>query len=380
MTARQRFAYVLAMCLVIVVAAGGAAGKSAPSRVAPASTDPDPVYLKSSPYNRLYVEVDTVEGANVDPRWLTQLKAFLVQYGNKPGGVRLVRGKTIPLSQVKGLSPNEIAGMNIEGPPAGSDTRHTAFIYVLFYDSRKLGARKPDNPHVSYADYPCAIYFDTAYARGAQQAFAVNALRHEAGHVLGLCKNRSHGDGSHCRDPHCLMYPTLMLPPKWFCRPTPQKELCAACRKDLQAGQSSRGDPRFSFAGPVLVRHEKDYWVMSAPGLVSLVFDSREAADWRGMLLQYRQWLRQRPGGSSRGIYAVWQIQAQGTSGVSHLKTALADARRDTSPLVQSAARDAQLRLDKDLAKKTRSKSPAGALASAKKRAGGKPQAAATVQ
>lgn len=384
----KRSVSLVAICLVIVLGTAGAARrpaaskrshtarKSAPARPV-ASPDPDPLYVRSSPYNRLFVEVDTVQGTVVDPRWLAELKAFLVQFADKPAGVHLVQGRSIPLSQAKGLSPNEIAGLNIQGPPAGA--RSTAFIYVLFYDSHKLGARKPDNPHVSYADYPCAIYFDTAYGRGAQRAFAVNALRHEAGHVLGLCKNRAHGDGAHCRNPKCLMYPTLTLSPKWYLHPAPRKDLCPACRRDLAATRAAGPDPRFRFEGPVLVRHEKGYWVMSTPGLVSLVFDSRQAADWRGMLANYRQWVRQRPSDRPQGICTAWQFQARTPKGIVRLKTALADARRDASPLVQTAARDAETQLHKELTRIMPARSSPKTLAAANKRPAFTGRAAVTV-
>ena len=308
------------------------------------------MYLQAGPYDRLYVKVDKVEGTAVDQKWLDELKEFLVTYCRKPGGIQMAQGAPVPLAEARGLSPSEIAGLRLEGPPGGSAS-HTAYLYVLFYDSKKLGMKRPDNPHVSYGDYPCAIYFDIAYARKEQGYFAANALRHEAGHALGLCKDRSHGDGAHCTNKSCLMYWTFVLRRDWFKHPPVRKQLCAQCQRDLLAGQAAKPDQRFFFNGPVLVRQEKDYWVLSYPGMVGLAFDRQHAMDWQGLLRSYRAWIKaqgkDKSGGSS--IYAVWQLKAQGKDGVARLKDAIDQARKDPSPLVQDTAKEAQRELQKEL-------------------------------
>jgi hypothetical protein len=42
----------------------------------------------------------------------------------------------------------------------------------------------------------------------------MHIIRHESGHVLGLCQNTAHGDGAHCAKHGCLMYPM----PDWLSR------------------------------------------------------------------------------------------------------------------------------------------------------------------
>jgi hypothetical protein len=305
------------------------------------------MYVQASPYGRLYVKVDRVEGVAVDPRWLAELKDFLATNCRKPDGVEVAQGAAIPLATVKGLSPSEIAGMRIEGPPSGAGG--TAWLYVLFYDSKKLGLKRPDNPHVSYGDYPCAIYYDVAYARREQGYFAGNALRHEAGHALGLCKDRSHSDGAHCKNKACLMYWTFVLRRDWFRHAPVRKQLCEQCQQDLKESQAAGPDGRFSFSGPVLVRQEKDYWVLSYPGLVGLAFDKQHAMDWQGLLRSYRAWIQTQGKGKGSSIYAVWQLKAEGKDGIDHLRKAIEKAKRDSSPLVQDTAKEAQRELQKEL-------------------------------
>ncbi len=341
----RRLAGAVVLLAAVIVGGGGAAGKE-PAQFARAF-DPEVTYLQSSPYERLYVKVDRVEGVSVDPRWLADLKGFLAAYCRKPKGIRMERGNPIPLAVVKGLSPSEIAGMRIEGPPAGSV--RTAYLYVLFYDSRKLGQRKPDNPHVSYGDYPCAIYYDVAYARKEQACFAANALRHEAGHALGLCKERSHGDGAHCSNKNCLMYWTFVLSRDWSRHPPVRKQLCKDCLRDVRQAQAGQASGRFFFAGPVLVRKEKSYWVLSYPGMVGLAFDKQHATDWRGLVRNYRVWIRQQGRNGDQSIYAVWQLKAQGRDGAARLNQAIEQARKDPSPLVQDTAKEAQRQLRREL-------------------------------
>jgi hypothetical protein len=319
------------LCCVGILAGSAEAARRSTAQL-PRNLDQERMYLQASPYGRLYVKVDRVEGVGVDPRWLAELKDFLVTNCRKPDGVDVVRGEAIPLATVKGLSPNEIAGMRIEGPPSGAG--RAAYLYVLFYDSKKLGMKKPDNPHVSYGDYPCAIYYDVAYARKEQSYFAGNALRHEVGHALGLCKDRSHSDGAHCADKACLMYWTFVLRRDWFKHPPVRKQLCEQCRQNLREAQAAGPDGRFSFSGPVLVR---------------LAFDKQHAMDWQGLLRSYRTWIQAQGKGKDSSIYAVWQLKAQGKDGIDHLKKAIEKAKKDPSPLVQDTAKEAQRELQKEL-------------------------------
>lgn len=342
---RCRCIWVTMVCLGVLAGAGGMARRSTVQL--PRDLEQERMYLQSAPYSRLYVKVDRVEGVTVDPRWLADLKDFLVTTCDKPGGVQVVQGKPIPLASVKGLSPNEIAGLRLEAPPGGAG--RAACLYVLFYDSKALGMKEPDNPHVSYGDYPCAIYYDVAYAPREQSHFAGNALRHEAGHALGLCKDRRHGDGAHCKNKSCLMYWTFVFKRDWRKHPPVRKQLCADCRRDLAAVRDAAPDGRFFFSGPVLVRQEEGYWVLSYPGMMGLAFDRQHAMDWRELLRSHRARIRARGKDGDNGIYAVWQLRAQGKDGIERLKKAIEKAKKDPSPLVRDTARQAQRDLHREL-------------------------------
>lgn len=349
------------MCGAVVLFAAGMAGAGTAAgengSQLPRAFDPEVTYLRPSPYDRLYVKVDRVEGVTVNPRWLADLKDFLKAYCRKPKGIQMQQGKPIPLKAVKGLSPSQIAAMRIEGPPAGSV--RTAYLYVLFYDSSRLGRTRPDNPHVSCGDYPCAIYYDVAYARKEQPYFAANALCHEAGHALGLCKNRSHGDGVHCSNKDCLMYWTFVLSRDGSRPPVVRKPLCKDCLQDLRQAQTGPPSGRFFFAGPVLVRQEKSYRVLSYPGMVGLTFDRQHATDWRGLLRDYRAWIRTKGKAADGSVYAVWQLRDRDRDSAVRLKQAIEQARKDPSPLVQDTAKEVQRQLRRE-----RQRTPAKVAAS----------------
>ncbi len=326
----------LLACLIALSAGCAAAGKR--SAKLPHAFDPEQLYLKQAPYDRLFVKVDRLEGVKVEPAWLAEIQAFLATCCPKPGGVKIVQGEPIPLAQARDLDPAEIAGLRIDGPPANLADTRTAYLYLLFYDSEVLGRAEPDNPHVSFADYPCAVYYDVAYARNEQGHFAANALRHEIGHALGLCKNTSHGDGAHCENEGCLMYSTFVLEKGWYTRPPVRKHLCEQCRSDLQASGTGPAVASYSFRGPMLVRQEEGYWVMNLPGLVALAFDSRHAADWRSVTQAYRRWLDANARDGRGSIFAMWQVEPRDGQDARRIAEAIDRARRDPSEMVRRAA------------------------------------------
>src|SRR5947208_16931116 len=48
---------------------------------------PELLYILSSPYSRLYVEVDAVEGCQPSDATLNKLREFLTTYCHKPDGI-----------------------------------------------------------------------------------------------------------------------------------------------------------------------------------------------------------------------------------------------------------------------------------------------------
>ena len=251
---------------------------------------PELLYLLPTPYDRLLVEVDLVEGTEPRAEMLASLRRVLDEYCSKPRGTLVVHSTPIPLSEAKGKCDWRIALEHLDGPPPESDDGKTAFLYVLFYDSSRLG-RSAARPHAGGL-YPCAVYFDLAYCRGVASHFRSHIVAHELGHILGLCKNRSHGDGAHCSNEYCAMGPGLAPMRTWLFGISPPNacdQYCEDCQRDIEEAKKPSTDPRSSFRGPFYIRQEEGYYVATLPFLIKLSLGELDAMDWREELQRARQ-------------------------------------------------------------------------------------------
>jgi hypothetical protein len=268
--------------VLVALTAAGCAPKSGTlqSYMAPHS-----LYLAEQPCDRLYVEVDALEGVEVSDRWLAALREFLSEHCSKPGGVEIVRDPPVSAQAVEAM-PAEVAALSTLDGPCLPDGSQPAYLHVFFYDAR--GARKGPT-QTSYIDALCptSIFYRVSRGRHWDERIAGSCLKHEAGHVLGLNRNRAHGDGTHCRNRSCLMRSSLDLRSSaallfggsW------RASLCADCRRDLEAARSAGADDKLSFVGPFLVRREAGYSVASLPGWHAIVVGPMEEAfDWRKAL------------------------------------------------------------------------------------------------
>ncbi len=278
--------------ILLAVVALAAAGCGDPewkkySKPMAAWHEPEVLLLRSQPYDRLYVEIDTVEGTDPEEHGLAGLKAALRDHCDKPGGTQFVQGQPIPLAQAKGLHPHVLGLTQMSGPPespAGKD--RAAYVYVLFFDSRRMGLPKPVRPHTS-AYFP-AVFVDVAWKRAFGNHIEERMARHEAGHLLGLCKNADHGDGAHCTNDKCIMGPVVVSISRWLIGAQPREQtFCQDCLADMERTRTSSDPPRMQFRGPVLVRQEDGYWVGTLPGLVILDFGPPGEFDWRRDLMPH---------------------------------------------------------------------------------------------
>jgi len=326
--------------LIFALLAGGCAGPTNTGEPMWTWRRPELLYLLSSPCHRLYVEVDTVQGVKPPADSLACLKEALREYCDKPGGIQIVHGRPIPLAQAKGKPPRILALLNIDGPPAYQADDRTAYLYVLFYDSRRLELDQAENPYVDRY-YPCAIYLDVAYWPRITKHIRRRIITHELGHVLGLCKNTAHGDGLHCAEPDCLMSPQFLVPLEtWLLGLAPPADLqasfCRQCLRDLQALRAQSPDPRLSFSGPMLVRRENGYSAGFLPGCTKLWFESNRKPDWKRLRAQLRPLVRRHDYLSFRETPFLYLRDAPRTL---HGKTPLvARAAEDPNPLVAEVA------------------------------------------
>lgn len=253
------------------------------------------LYLKEQPYQQLYVEVDTLEGTKVPESFIKELRSFLSQYCSKPGGVKIVQDTPVSFEQDE-LSVGLMSLLCLDGPIHLKENEKPAYLHIFVYNTdAKNIIYFLDNSHVNPR---CAttIFFNTSSTERFHDSVAIIGLKHEIGHVLGLCTNASHSDGIHCRNNGCLMRksPNLLsqlailmhLSLKDF-------ELCTDCQNDINNAKSLSSKDNLSFKGPFLLEQKKDYSVMALPYFdMPVPKDVIASLDWKEVLSKAKNFIR----------------------------------------------------------------------------------------
>lgn len=227
----------------------------------PTYMHPEHLYLNAKSYKQIYVELDIVEGASLPTGFTDTLYRFLNAHCHKPGGIKIIQGKPIPISKFEGFPKRCAPLLCINGP--GQMNQGDAYIHILCYDSDK--GHWDERKHEPYAIIEGShISIDLGYVGGGFENYI---LQHELGHILGLCKNTTHGDGAHCNNHGCLMEPspTLLNQTKWVAGHIPKAELCSSCLRDLNLERNKKVDTVY-FQGPFLVREQNSYAIAMLGG------------------------------------------------------------------------------------------------------------------
>jgi len=281
-----------AVFLLLVVTTCGCAPKSPPFVT---YMHPERLYLRDQPCARVYVEVDRMERVRLPEHWADELRAFFEKCCLKPNGVDVVLDVPLSASEYQGLPISLASILCIDGPP--TDNRPPpAYVHVFVYDGKTQFKGAKRNPGVTRW-CPTGISINVDYADFFPDAFAIHIIRHESGHVLGLCRNTAHGDGAHCTRYGCLMYPM----PDWQSQfggmvhlHFREHRLCDNCEQDFSAWRQGPPDETLRFAGPFLVRQADGYCVASVPFWDILIASPRpDVFDWRKALSQTRTGIRQ---------------------------------------------------------------------------------------
>jgi hypothetical protein len=310
----QRFSAVLLPFLCICIT-GCATAKAPRSQSFPGALkltsfwQPQLLYILPSPYSRLYVEVDAVEGCQPSDANLNKLREFLTTYCNKPDGIDIVRGDVIPAGTARGVPLRALARKFMNGPPENGSASPPAYLYVLYCDpalcdkpalqeanqpvaslspsdrdkvevrgaptsaTRATSHREPAvrKPHVDFLPYPPVMYINPRYGPKSVQN---EMLIHEAGHELGLAGRATDAFAYHCLDKKCLMNWTIRYHvgrSLFGMDPINQRHLCRLCIAQLTESAKQSPPTNLRFVGPVLVRSETDYHVLNLPDRVKVI-------------------------------------------------------------------------------------------------------------
>ncbi len=335
----KAFVYRIAVILLI----GALSGCGPQSAQLPTYMRPELLYLKHQQYSRLYIEVDTIEEIDVPDQWLDELKIFLGKYCSKPDGIEIVRDEPVPIPENEGLPIGLASILCIDGPHPDSGPQ-PAYMHIFFYDTNIAFKRGRKNPYVA-TTCSCAIFFNVDYTR--QYMYA---LKHEAGHVLGLCRNTAHGDGTHCRNYGCMMHWTPELLSQLGLFPL-KDQLCAHCQTDLEAWKSEDVDSKLVFKGPFLIRREDGYSIASLPYCDLLIPTSIEdMLEWQEVLLHIKKVIEEtfpkdseKYRESKKKAPRIWGLYLPTNKGASQMSAAktlsvLTKATNDPNPIVRRNA------------------------------------------
>ncbi len=218
------------------------------------------MYLSPEPYREILIEIDAVEGFEPDDEAIDALVDFLKEHCRKP--VTVTKKKPIPRTATNYPSAHVLGTQNIQGPTSDDSRGTPAYIYMLFHH----GAGGSKAMAYALGGY-CAITVDMSGLKPWERWSLGWTLKHEAGHLLGLCKNKDHGDGVHCRNKNCIMQPRQVARlSKLLSGKNPiSHDLCDECKSDLRQIKDSGADCRIEFRGPFMIRREKEYFVATLP-------------------------------------------------------------------------------------------------------------------
>lgn len=116
---------------------------------------------------------------------------------------------------------------------------------------------------------------------------------HEAGHLLGLSSRSTYATNNHCLSQKCLMNRELVFHiSRFLLGQDPveqgQQHLCERCVAELTENAKQSPPSNLRFVGPVLVRSEEGYHVLSLPNRVEFVGGSLTDKDCRNFAARIR--------------------------------------------------------------------------------------------
>jgi hypothetical protein len=170
------------------------------------------------------------------------------------------------------------------------------------------------------------IYMNTPYWPKSVQE---DLLLHEAGHGLGLAFRPDYASGGHCLDRTCLMNRTIRVQISRLLLgrdPITQHQLCRRCVTQLAESSKPSPPSNLRFVGPVLVRSEAGYHVLSLPDRVKVIVGDLAQQDCRDFAAAVRA---ETLSGSADAWQAVGTLKAEALREPAKLRELLDRANAD---------------------------------------------------
>ncbi len=176
-------------------------------------------FLSESKYNKLVIEITSVQGYEPVSQSVAKLKTFLESILNKSGGISVV-SYSIPSPGKTSYTLEEIKKIEEENRTRFPEEK-TLTAWFFFADADY--AANEENSKVlgvAYSPTSMAIFektineFSGGFGQPSGTSLEQTVTEHEFGHILGLVNNgtdmtEDHQDtlhGKHCNNENCLMY------------------------------------------------------------------------------------------------------------------------------------------------------------------------------
>lgn len=198
--------------------------------------------LSAATYTTLNIQVQYMPGYQPDPESINNLRLFLNNLCNKPGGITITQNQ-IPAGSDT-LDPSKVAALEKLNRTAYTGGNILA-LYIMVTD----GYDTSENTlGIAYRNTSVCLFgkniSDNSGGVGqiTRVALETSVLEHEVGHILGLVNKgtpleTAHQDathGNHCNNPKCLMYYAIELH-KGLGMLAAIPALDSNCRADLRA-------------------------------------------------------------------------------------------------------------------------------------------------
>lgn len=175
-------------------------------------------FLSDSKYDQLTVEIQYIQGHAPTAATINNLKAFLSERLNKPGGITVIERELASQGKTT-YSIADIRSIESLYRTVAASNKLTAYIFFADADySENNGSEKVLG--VAYGSSSMAVFektvreFSGGFAQPPVTTLETTVTLHEFSHILGLVNNgtalqSAHQDepnGKHCKNKDCLMY------------------------------------------------------------------------------------------------------------------------------------------------------------------------------
>ena len=177
------------------------------------------LFLRAAPYSKLVIEVGATSGAQPRQAAIDHLVAVMQDLTDKPGGITVVHGATLP-APGHPLTVDDVRALEDQGRTRFSFGDTAVFYYLVVSDPSALDTSSAQVLGLAHRAASMVVFQGTidkdsgGIGQPSPDVVESTVVAHEFGHVLGLVNlgapmQTAHEDGAHPGhdvDQSCVMY------------------------------------------------------------------------------------------------------------------------------------------------------------------------------